>query len=115
MNDRPRCVHCGDIVGVYEPARLLLADGTERHGSALTLGAELGTPCGVLVHERCYEPFDASARTVPHRREPEAPDPDAAGFDGRPGALGDSVIGWSGRMVRRPGLPEACASRSARR
>jgi hypothetical protein len=57
MDDRPRCLYCGDIVGVYEPARLLLSDGTEHHGSALTLAEELGMPGGILVHERCYAAF----------------------------------------------------------
>jgi hypothetical protein len=57
MDDRPRCVHCGEIVGVYEPARLLLSDGTEQHGSRLTLGEELGMLGGILVHEHCYQAF----------------------------------------------------------
>ncbi len=72
MNDRPRCVHCGEIVGVYEPARLLLSDGTERHGSALTLRDQLKTPGGIIVHERCYEAFahqrgDGRAGVSPRR------------------------------------------------
>jgi hypothetical protein len=57
MDDRPRCVHCGEIVGVYEPARLLLTDRTEQQGSRLTLGDQLDTPGGILVHERCYAAF----------------------------------------------------------
>lgn len=57
MNDRPRCAHCGEIVGVYERARLLLPDGTERYGSARTLRDELETPGGIIVHERCYDAF----------------------------------------------------------
>jgi hypothetical protein len=58
--DSPRCAHCLDVVGVYEPARLVLLDGTERHGSPLTLGDELGTSGSVIVHERCYEAFEES-------------------------------------------------------
>jgi hypothetical protein len=57
MDDRPRCVHCGEIVGVYEPARVLQTDGTEQHGSRPTLGEALGTPGGILVHECCYEAY----------------------------------------------------------
>jgi hypothetical protein len=56
--DSPRCAHCGEIIGVYEPARLALPDGTERHGSPLTLGDQLSTPDSVVVHERCYEAFE---------------------------------------------------------
>ena len=52
-----RCVHCGEVVGVYEPARLLLSDGTERPGSLLGLGELLQAPRAVVVHERCHEPF----------------------------------------------------------
>lgn len=57
MDDRPRCVHCGEIVGVYEPARLLLSDGTEQHGSRLTLRDQPGPLGGILVHERCGDAF----------------------------------------------------------
>jgi hypothetical protein len=57
MDDRLRCVHCGEVVGVYEPARVLLSDGTEQHGSRLTLRAQLGTPGVILVHERCHDAY----------------------------------------------------------
>jgi hypothetical protein len=57
MDDRPRCAHCSDIIGVYDPARLLLPDGTNRQGSLPTLRAQLNGTLGVLVHERCYEPL----------------------------------------------------------
>jgi len=54
MTDRPRCVHCGEIIGVYEPARLVLSDGITLRVSPTTLGAEPLAPGGVLVHESCY-------------------------------------------------------------
>ena len=60
--DRPRCAYYGDIVGVYEPARLLLSEGTELGGSPLTLGDELHTPGAIVVHERCYEDFEREHR-----------------------------------------------------
>ena len=44
-------------VGVYEPARLLLSDGTEHDGSVLTLGQQLRTAGAIVVHERCYAAF----------------------------------------------------------
>jgi hypothetical protein len=56
--DSPRCAHCRDVVGVYEPVRVVLSDGTERHGSPLTLGDQLGISGSVIVHEHCYEAFE---------------------------------------------------------
>ncbi|MGO9905412.1 MAG: hypothetical protein ACLP4R_18885 [Solirubrobacteraceae bacterium] len=55
--DRLRCEHCGEIV-VYEPMRLLLPDGRDRHGSPLSLGDQLDVPGRTVVHERCYELFN---------------------------------------------------------
>jgi hypothetical protein len=40
---------------VYEPAGLLLPDGTDRHGSPLMLGEQLEAPGSTVLHERCYE------------------------------------------------------------
>ena len=37
--------------------QLLLADGTDLHGSSLTLGGELVTPGSIVVHEGCYTGF----------------------------------------------------------
>ena len=56
--DPPRCAYCQDIVGVYEPVRVLLSDGSNRRGSALTLGGKLAAPGGIVMHERCYEAFE---------------------------------------------------------
>jgi hypothetical protein len=49
-----RCAHCRDVIGVYEPAWVILDDGRELRGSWLTLGAELETPGSTAVHEGCY-------------------------------------------------------------
>jgi len=57
MTDRPRCVHCGEIIGAYEPARLVLADGITFRASPSTLGAEPVAPGSVVVHDACYETF----------------------------------------------------------
>ena len=60
--DRLRCVHCGAIVGVYEPMRPLLRDGRDRRGSPLMLGDQLDVPGSMVVHERCHEAFDTEGR-----------------------------------------------------
>lgn len=60
--DRVRCADCGEIV-VYEPARVLSADGSEHRGSPLALGELLQTPVAMVVHERCYEAFSKNAAT----------------------------------------------------
>jgi hypothetical protein len=41
---------------------LLLADGTDRHGSLLTLRDEVHAPGAIMVHERCYEDFQRGRR-----------------------------------------------------
>lgn len=48
-----RCALCGEIIGVYEPARAILSDGAERSGSRLTLREEFQAPGTIAVHERC--------------------------------------------------------------
>ena len=48
------CSFCGEIVGVYEPACLIDADGRVREGSRLTLSAELERPGAVVLHARCF-------------------------------------------------------------
>lgn len=63
------CAHCGDIVGVYEPSRLLLSDGTEHCGSPLTLGELPQTPGAIIVHEHCYETLQPSGRWPLWRRD----------------------------------------------
>ena len=56
--DPLRCAHCQDIVGVYEPVLLILSNGSNRRGSALTLGDQLDAPGSIVVHEQCYEAFE---------------------------------------------------------
>jgi hypothetical protein len=55
--DRPRCTYCDEIIGVYEPVRVMLVDGTELVGSALTLGEQLEPSGSVALHGRCYDAF----------------------------------------------------------
>jgi hypothetical protein len=52
--DRPRCTYCGEVIGVYEPARVILEDGSDLPGSLLSLRLDLQTPGSVVVHDRCY-------------------------------------------------------------
>ena len=42
---RRRCPHCGETFEVYEPIRVVLADGTERHGSAILSKRPGASPC----------------------------------------------------------------------
>jgi hypothetical protein len=56
--DSLRCVHCRDVIGVYEPIRVLLTDGTLREGSRLTLGEDLGAPGTLALHESCHPAFE---------------------------------------------------------
>ena len=52
----PRCSACGDVVGIYERAILLLDDGSVVDGSALTVDRD-----GELVaayHLSCSPPDD---------------------------------------------------------
>jgi hypothetical protein len=51
--ERQWCPYCGEVIGVYEPARVVLEDGNHVPGSLLTLRPELQTPGAVAVHERC--------------------------------------------------------------
>ena len=40
MDGRLRCAYCGQMIGVYEPVRVVFADGSDRRGSLLMLRAE---------------------------------------------------------------------------
>lgn len=58
--DPRRCRHCGESIGVYEPIRVLSADGTARMGSWLTLRDELATAQDVeVLPEGCFQVTDA--------------------------------------------------------
>jgi hypothetical protein len=55
--ERWLCAYCGEIVGVYEPIRVLLPDGGDAHGSLIKLDAELQAPGVIVLHEGCHETF----------------------------------------------------------
>ena len=61
---RLRCERCQEIIGVYEPIRVILRDGSEHTGSRLTLDAELRQLGSVAFHEPCR----ASAKPRPEAR-----------------------------------------------
>ena len=52
------CTHCGDRIGVYEPAWLELSDGTLRPSSILNLGQDIppGEAYSRLWHLGCLAP-----------------------------------------------------------
>ncbi len=54
--DDLRCESCQDVIGVYEPMRVILRDGSERTGSRLTLRDELRQPGSVALHGDCPRP-----------------------------------------------------------
>ncbi len=56
--DRLFCAYCREVIGVYEPTRVILEDGSELRDSRLTLRSELDRPGSVAVHERCLGAFD---------------------------------------------------------
>jgi hypothetical protein len=56
--ERPRCAYCHEIVGVYEPVRVMQRDDTELTGSRLTLGDQLEAPGSVALRARCYDVFE---------------------------------------------------------
>jgi hypothetical protein len=56
--DRARCARCGDVIGVYEPLRVITADGRRVRGSPLTLSSELGLPGSSAFHEQCYREIE---------------------------------------------------------
>ncbi len=51
------CAQCGDVIGMREPIRAILVDGSEHRGTSLTLGAMLEQPGSIAVHERCMPAF----------------------------------------------------------
>lgn len=62
--DDLRCESCQDVIGVYEPMRVILRDGSERTGSRLTLRDELCQPGSVALHEPCPRPERPRAEEV---------------------------------------------------
>lgn len=51
MNGAPRCLRCGDVIGVYEPT-ILLVDGRARETSRAA-EPDIGTR-GDSYHGACY-------------------------------------------------------------
>lgn len=62
--DRLRCDRCGEIIGVYEPARLVLPDGRCICGSALTLRGQARAAGTVVLHEACYAELKSAGNAV---------------------------------------------------
>ena len=59
----PLCTHCGDRIGVYEPAWLVDADGSIRSSSWLNIDPDAGQNRARLWHHGCLAP-DAIPGTV---------------------------------------------------
>lgn len=56
--DRRRCAVCGEIIDITEPVVLVLADGSTRGGSLLTLGEQVHLARSGVVHAGCYEQLE---------------------------------------------------------
>ena len=115
--DRPRCAYCHEIIGVYEPARVMLRDGTELKGSTLTLADQLEAPGSVALHADCYDPFGQSRARRRRRGRLKATGPTLQHRVGiPPGTAGVGLIGDGlAALARRQDLRAACASPTAPR
>jgi hypothetical protein len=58
------CEVCGQIIGVYEPARAIRADGVEVIGARDEFRCELQTPGTVAVHEQCRRAPESVRQTT---------------------------------------------------
>ena len=56
-----RCDRCGEIIGTYEPAWLVLPDGTAVRGSPLTLRERCAGDQARVLHETCYRELVAAS------------------------------------------------------
>ena len=65
-----RCPRCDEIVGAYEPIRVLLFDGSCHRGSRLTLRDLLAARGGLALHERCYDGAEAHRAPLGPRQAP---------------------------------------------
>jgi hypothetical protein len=52
MDGTPRCRHCGDVIGAYEPM-IVLAEGEARRTSRAVERAA-GAPMRECYHDACY-------------------------------------------------------------
>jgi hypothetical protein len=55
--ERVRCARCSEVIGVYEPVRMVLRGGGEFSGSLLTLHSELERPGSIALHATCHPDF----------------------------------------------------------
>lgn len=94
------CAYCGEIVGVYEPIRVLLPGAGVLDGSLLKLEAELQAPGVMVVHERCYETFM-------HARDQGSAEPASCALSVQASGAGQSRIA----AVALCNLSAACAGR----
>ncbi|HTZ85339.1 MAG TPA: hypothetical protein VMB05_01610 [Solirubrobacteraceae bacterium] len=70
VDERPRCLHCRDVIGVYEPMVVL----TEGEARATSLLNEQGSgPAGDCYHAKCFKqagmpsPQQSTSRTMAAR------------------------------------------------
>jgi hypothetical protein len=67
MDEKLRCVSCGDVIGAYEPLVALL-DGRPRSTSK-AVEADRRDPLGECYHRACFESRHGRAGRVAHYRE----------------------------------------------
>jgi hypothetical protein len=53
LASRPRCGHCGEVIGVYEP--LVVEAGSRVRDASLTKEPQLMASDARLFHRACYE------------------------------------------------------------
>lgn len=51
----PRCAHCGDVIGVYEPLVAIVDDGLVRETSRAAEPHLVLTARDAMYHSVCYE------------------------------------------------------------
>jgi hypothetical protein len=50
----PRCVDCGDVIGVYEPLVAMVGDGIPRETSRAAEPRWVAAAPGAIYHSDCY-------------------------------------------------------------
>lgn len=71
MDHPSRCAYCGGIIGVYEPVRVIVADGTELKGSSLMLGDSSGRSGASRCTRAATTRSSTAASTVAPKRKAE--------------------------------------------